>query len=141
MNALHSSYASFIALFAAIPWQVWAALIFSLKAAQWFLTLWILFLAVMKLQDVDKSGVLATLDWRVQKLARLVLIIGLGVNAFVRVFLTWLVFLEWPRWGEWGVSAQVQRLWSSDAEGWRKERAKFWRDNVLGPFDATKRHG
>jgi len=128
-----------VGLFHSIPWWVWSALGFLLHAAKWLFILWILFLAVMKLQDVEKSGVLATLDPRVQKLARAVLIVGILYNAFVRVFLSWMIFWELPRWGEWAVSAQVKRL-CNEGSGWRQERAEWWSDNMLGPFDATGRH-
>lgn len=133
----------FLMLFAMVPWWVWVGLGFLLNAAKWFVILWILFLAVMHLKDADRTGVLATLDPKIQKLARFVLAIGILVNLLVRVCFSWLIFWEIPppfkRWGEWAVSAQVKRL-CNEGSGWRQQRAFWWRDNVLKPFDLWGGH-
>jgi len=134
---------NFWLVMAFVPWQVWAALGFLAQAVKWFAILWVFFLAVMKLRDVEKTGVLITLDRRVQIAARVVLAIGVTINLFVRVFFSWLVFLEVPppfkHWGEWAVSAQVKRL-CNEGSGWRQQRAFWWRDNVLRPFDMWGGH-
>ncbi len=133
----------FIMFFAMIPWQVWLALGFLFNAVKWFAILWVFFLAVMHLKDADKNGVLATLDPRVQKAAYVVLAVGIIINLLVRVCFSWMVFGEIPPpfryWGEWAVSAQVKRL-CNEGDGWRQQRAFWWRDNVLKPFDLWGGH-
>ncbi len=132
-----------INLFNSVPWQAWVVLGFLFNAAKWFFILWLFFLAVMKLRDVEKTGVLITLDIKMQYAARLVLLIGVTINLFVRVCFSWLVFWEVPppfkRWGEWAVSAQVKRL-CNEGTGFRQQRAFWWRDNVLRPFDMWGGH-
>ncbi len=124
-----------------VPLWVWISLGVLLRITEALFVLWVFFLAVMKLQDLDKSGELAKLHISVRIAARTVLIIGVVMNAFCRVCLTSVLFVDPPRWGEWGVSAQVKRLWTDGGWWpWQKRWAIFWRDNVLGPFDATKRH-
>lgn len=138
-----AAWEQLLALLALVPWWAWAMAGFVVNFVKWFFILWVFFLAVMKLKDVEKSGVLATLHPNVQLAARTVLLIGVTINLFVRVCLSWLVFWEIPppfkHWGEWAVSAQVKRL-CNEGSGWRQQRAFFWRDNVLRPFDLWGGH-
>lgn len=100
-----------------------------------FFTLWILFLAVMHLKEARDSGVLAARPWVIRALAYMVLAVGVVFNLFVRVCLSWVIFWEIPRWGEWAVSAQVKRLCAAG-----NTRAVWFRDNLLKPFDKSGGH-
>ncbi len=138
-------YIQFMALLATVPREVWLVTGFLLEAVKWFFILWVFFLAVMHLQDAQKTGVLATLHRNVQIAAQIVLYTGVTINLLVRVLFSWLLFWEVPppfnprRWGEWAVSAQVKRL-CNEGTGFRQQRAFWWRDNVLRPFDQWGGH-
>lgn len=100
-----------------------------------FWVLWVLFLAVMNLNEAKIAG---TLSRAVLAPAYLTLWIGLLVDFIVQVTFASVLWLELPR--EATVSARVARLIKS-GHGYRHDLAVWFRDNLLKPFDRSGGHG
>lgn len=135
MNILHDLFAVLLM----IPSWVWISLAVAAKAITAFFMLWVFFLAVMHLQWADKTGRLARCAPIVQKMARVVLLLGQLQNLTLRWSFSILLFWDFELVKEWGISPQVERL-ANGPDGWQKERAIWWRDNVLKPFDEYGGH-
>lgn len=117
----------------------WLVPLAILVGCDMLVRLWILFLACMNLGDVRRSGVLATLHPFIQRAAMAVYAMGAAVNLLARHTVACLIFgVGWER-GELGISALVDRL-CDGPDGWQKDRALWWRKNVLGPFDPSGKH-
>lgn len=117
----------------------WLVPIVALIGFDMVFRLWVFFLAIMKLQDVRDDGVLETLDPWVQRAAQLVLVLGSLLNLLSRWTVACAIFGVIPKAGEVGISMLVKRL-REGSPGWRQERAQWWTNNVLGPFDRSGRH-
>ncbi len=100
-----------------------------------FFLLWVLFLAVMNLNEAKLAG---TLPRAVIVPAYITLGLGLVVDFFVQVTFASVLWLELPR--ETTVSARVARLIKS-GHGYRYDLAVWFRDHLLKPFDRSGGHG
>ncbi len=116
-----------LAMLGTVPWVVRVPLLLWL--------LWIFYLAVMNLQRVHKAG----------KLGRVALVLGIPalVVGFVLDVLANLVIftvllLERPRWGEWTVTARLQR--HHGGTDWRSRVAQWFETELLGAFDHEGSH-
>jgi hypothetical protein len=99
-----------------------------------FYALWVHFLAVMRLQDLQAVGKLqGSALW----LGRVVLGVGLVLDLLWQLLPASLYWMELPR--ELTVSGRVKRLCTTGS-GWRKARAESFRDVWLKPFDASGGH-
>lgn len=97
--------------------------------------LWVLFLAIMNLNEAKISNTLPT---PIRGLAYATLYIGLLVDFLVQVTVATVMWLELPR--EFTVSGRVARLIKS-GQGYRYDLAIWFRDNLLKPFDRSGGHG
>lgn len=97
--------------------------------------LWVLFLAVMNLQQARDEG---TLSGFAKWSGYTVLAEGLVVDALIQFTVASLIWCEPPR--EWTVSGRVARL-CKGPDGWRKARAIWFRDTLLKAFDRSGGHG
>lgn len=100
-----------------------------------FWVLWVLFLAVMNLQEAKDSN---TLPRPILIPAYITLWVGLIVDLFVQLTFATIIWLELPR--ELTVSGRVARLIESGG-GYRKNLAIWFRNNMLKPFDRSGGHG
>ncbi|MES2685494.1 MAG: hypothetical protein V4706_01665 [Pseudomonadota bacterium] len=97
--------------------------------------LWVLFLAVMNLQQTRDEGKLSPFaKWS----GYTVLAEGLVVDALIQFTVANLIWWERPQ--EWTVSGRVARL-CNGPDGWRKVRAIWFRDTLLKSFDRSGGHG
>lgn len=97
--------------------------------------LWILFLAVMNLKQAEDEN---QLHGFARGVGKTVLVEGLLWDFFVQVTVASFIWLEFPR--ELTVSARVARL-CAGKDGWRKDRAIWFRDTLLKIFDRSGGHG
>lgn len=102
-------------------------------AAFWLL--WVLFLAVMNLQQAKDAGQLTGFAWYA---GHTVLAVGLVVDFLVQVTVATVLWLELPR--ELTVSERVARLVTSGS-GYRQRLAVWFRVTLLKPFDRSGGHG
>lgn len=100
-----------------------------------FWCLWVLFLAVMNLDQTKKEG---NLHGFALYAGYTVLAVGLLIDLIVQVLVASLLWLELPR--EWTVSERVARLCKSGS-GWRQRLALWFRAVLLAPFDRSGGHG
>lgn len=106
--------------------------------------LWVYFLAVMHLRDAIEDGKVKSR--KVLYAAYCVLAFAYLLDMCFQWTLAFLLFRELPPttadrpWIELTFSARVKRL-ASSADGWRRDRAIWYRDHVLSPFDRSGRHG
>lgn len=100
-----------------------------------FWVLWVLFLAIMNLNEAKNSN---TLPAPIRGLAYVTLYIGLLVDFLIQIGPATILWLELPR--ELTVSARVARLVRS-GHGYRHDLAIWFRDNLLKPFDRSGGHG
>ena len=97
--------------------------------------LWMLFLATMNLNEAKNAGQLHGFAlWA----GYTVLLEGLLWDAFIQFTFASLIWGEPPR--EWTVSGRVARL-CAGPDGWRKDRAVWFRDTLLKLFDRSGGHG
>ena len=101
-------------------------------AAVWLL--WVMFVAVMRLQMLRDAGQLTTGQ---KIMVYPTLLLGLVLDFALNVVLCTLIFIELPR--EWTVSA---RLWrhSTQGSGWRKKAALLVRTQLLDTADPRGYH-
>ncbi len=96
-------------------------------------TLWVFFLAVMRLQQVrDTVG----LTFWCKVFGYPVLFVGLALDFLCNVFVLSLVLLEIPKEGT--VTARLKRH-NQGPDGWRKSVAK-WAEQLLDRFDPSGDH-
>lgn len=100
-----------------------------------FWVLWVLFLAVMNLQEAKDSN---TLPKPILIPSYFTLWVGLIVDFLVQITFATVLWLELPR--ELTVSGRVARLIATGS-GYRKNLAIWFRDNMLKPFDRSGGHG
>lgn len=96
--------------------------------------LWVFYVAVMRLKMVRDAGQL-TLGMKV--FGYPALLVGYTLDLAVNVVLASLVFAERPR--EWTLSERLWRL-SIGPEGWRQQRALWWRREFLDAIDPSGIH-
>lgn len=65
-------------------------------------------------------------------------VIGFLLDVLVNMTWATLVFREFPR--EWLVTSRLQRHINDERHSWRKERARYWCEQVLDPLDPTDKH-
>jgi len=97
--------------------------------------LWIFYLAVMNLKRVRNAG----------KLGRVALVLGMPallvgyvLDVLANVVVFTVLLLEPPRWGEWTVSARLERHHSGTS--WRARIAQWFETELLGPYDPAGYH-
>lgn len=100
-----------------------------------FWLLWVLFLAVMSLDQARADG---KLHGFALYAGYTVLVVGLVVDLLVQITVATVLWLEWPR--ELTVSGRVARL-CSIGTGWRQRLAMWFRATLLSPFDRSGGHG
>lgn len=110
-----------------------ATIVVGLLMAFWLL--WVLFLAVMHLNDAKRAG---TLRGFALYAGYTVLAMGLLVDFVVQMTAATILWLEWPR--ELTVSGRVTRLLVS-GWGYRYKVARWFQRTLLSPFDASGGHG
>ena len=110
-----------------------ATIVVGLLMAFWLL--WVLFLAVMHLNDAKRAG---TLKGFALYAGYTVLAVGLVVDFVVQMTAATLLWLEWPR--ELTVSGRVARL-LVQGSGYRYRLARWFQRTLLAPFDASGEHG
>lgn len=110
-----------------------ATIVVGLLMAFWLL--WVLFLAVMHLNDAKRAG---TLRGFALYAGYTVLAMGLLVDFVVQMTAATLLWLEWPR--ELTVSGRVARL-LVQGSGYRYRLARWFQRTLLAPFDASGEHG
>lgn len=111
-----------------VPW-IWRA-----PLLLWLL--WIFYLAVMNLQRVHKGG----------KLGRVALILGVPalavgfvLDVLANLVIFTLILCEWPRWGEWTVTARLKRHLAT-SRGYRLAVAHWFETELLAEFDHKGYH-
>ncbi len=65
-------------------------------------------------------------------------VIGLFLDVLVNLTWATIVFRELPR--EWLVTTRLQRHLHDKRHSWRRERARWWCEQVLDPLDPTGTH-
>lgn len=97
-----------------------------------FIATFIFYLAIIKLQEANDSGLLDCVHATVRWIAYTILIIGLILDTLLNwVFLS-VTFLEFPR--ELLCTTRVVRH-KFHGEGWRHAQSLWWCRNWLSPFD------
>ena len=108
-------------------------IVLAAVAAVW--PLWILYVAVMRLQMV-RAAVGLTTGQKI--LGYPALLLGYALDFFVNVILGSLIFLE-PPW-EYTLSGRLWRLSNDPDETWRRERALWIRAELLDSIDPRGYH-
>lgn len=116
-----------LALLDRVPWLVRVPLL------TWLL--WVFYLAVMNLKRVKDAGRLG----RVAIVLGIpVLVVGLVLDVLVNLVVFTVLLLELPRWGEWTVTARLQRHHLGTT--WRSRIAQWFETELLGDFDPDGAH-
>ncbi|MGE0350940.1 hypothetical protein [Hydrogenophaga sp.] len=116
-----------LAWLGAVPWGVRILLLLWL--------LWVFYLAVMNLQRVHKAGNLG----RVALVLGIpVLVVGFVLDVLANLVIFTVLLLEWPRRGEWTVTARLKR--HHGATTWRARVAQWFETELLGSFDPKGTH-
>ena len=101
-------------------------------SAALFIATFIFFLAIIKLQEANDSGLLDSVHLTVRWLAYTILLAGLILDTLLNwVFLT-VTFLEFPK--ELLCTSRVVRH-KYRSQGWRHAQSLWWCRNWLSPFD------
>lgn len=95
------------------------------------------FIAIMKLRDMKDAGqITGILKW----FGYFNLLIGLLLDVLVNIFPATLIFMEWPRRGEWLTTARLSRIIKTGDVNWRYSVAMWFCRELLSKFDSTKHH-
>jgi len=116
-----------LAMLGAVPWAVRVPLLLWL--------LWVFYLAVMNLQRVHKAGKLGRVAL---VLGVPVLVVGFVLDVLANLVIFTVLLLELPRWGEWTVTARLQRHHAGTS--WRARVAQWFETELLGSFDPKGTH-
>jgi hypothetical protein len=114
----------FTSLFVALSWACISAVLFVLT--------FIFYLAIIKLQETNDSGLLDRVHLTVRWLAYSILLVGLILDTLLNwIFLT-VTFMEFPR--ELLATTRIVRH-KYHGKGWRHLQSIWWCKNWLSPFD------
>lgn len=105
----------------------WAAITLFLLVATFTL-----YLAVIKLRDMQEAGTLDDLHWSAKGIAYLILYTGYFCDAMLNWIGLTISMLEWPQ--EILCTERVRRLKVSGT-GWRRVQAIWWCSGWLTPVD------
>ncbi|MGC4395981.1 hypothetical protein [Hydrogenophaga sp. T2] len=97
--------------------------------------LWIFYLAVMNLKRARNAG---TLSRAALVLGAPALLVGYVLDVLANVVVFTVLLLEPPRWGEWTVSARLERHHAGTS--WRARIAQWFESDLLGPYDPAGYH-
>jgi len=97
-----------------------------------FINTFIFYLAVMKLRDAQKSGLLESVHISVLSLGYTILFIGLVFDTLLNWILLTITFWELPK--EFLCTTRIVRH-KFRGEGWRQTQSFWWCKNWLTPFD------
>ena len=97
--------------------------------------LWLRYVTVMHFMKVRRAG---RLTKPALVLGFLPSIAGVVLDVFVNFAYGYLLTLTLPRWGEWTVTAHLQRLY--DNPGWRGSMARWVCTQLLDDFDPDGCH-
>lgn len=100
-----------------------------------FYFLWMLYLAVMSLRRARRAGDLTPVAFA---LGVPLLLIGGALDILLNYTVVSLLFLEWPPFREWTISARLTRY--VHAAGWRGRVARWVCQHLLDTFDPTGAH-
>ena len=107
-------------------------------------SLFVYFLAVMHLRDAIEDGKVKSR--KVLYVAYCVLVFAYLLDVCFQWTLAFLLFRERPPfkaarpWLELTFSERTKRL-AAGPNGWRRDRAIWYQNHVLSPFDRSGRHG
>lgn len=105
------------------------------------LVLWavtfVLFLAVMKLREMQREGTLSDLHWTARGIAYVVVLLGLVLDVLLNYIVLTVVFLEPPDFIGEPLSSQRVKRHKIHGSGWRRERALALCRRWLTPVDPT----
>jgi len=116
-----------LALLAFVPWAM------RIVVLVWFL--WVFYLAVMNLKRVRNAGKLGRVAL---VLGMPALVVGYVLDVLANVLVFTVLLLERPRWGEWTVSARLER--HHGGTSWRARIAQWFETELLGPYDPAGYH-
>lgn len=112
---------------------------FLLAALMWvgisfvlFVNTFIFYLAVMKLRDAQKSGLLECVHVSVHRLGYAILFVGLVLDTLLNWILLTITFWELPK--EFLSTTRIVRH-KFRSYGWRHTQSVWWCRNWLTPFD------
>ena len=112
---------------------LWAVILISMSALLLPAT-WVVYLAIMNLMRVrDTVG----LSIAAERCGKALLYFGLFLDFLCNVLTCTLIFRDIPR--DFLVTSRLQR-YVDGPEGWRKDRAIWWAENMLDSFDPTGSH-
>lgn len=114
---------------------LWLLLIVFAVLALFYGT-WLHYTALMNIKRVRDAGKLTHEN---EYMGYLALGLGSFLNLVLAVVVGSLVFWEWPRWGEWGLTKRVTRIIDTD-HGWRARRALWVRTRFLDHIDPDGIH-
>lgn len=115
--------------------MIWTIELWALGGLASFFVLWLLFLAVMNVDQARREG---KLPRDIVIPAYVALFLGYAVDFVVQVTFATLLWLELPR--ELTVSGRVERL-CREGHGYRLALAMWFRRVLLAPFDRSGGHG
>lgn len=96
---------------------------------------WVLYVLVMGFYRAKLAGRLTGLNL---VLAYPIFLFGFVMDVVSQFTFASLVFLEWPKKGEWLVTTRLKRHMAG--RGWRQKLAKYICDSILDPFDPKGDH-
>ncbi len=118
--------------------MTWPTVILIALLVLWFIklpwSLWVAYVAIMRLKQVREAGQLTT---AMKVFGYPLLFRGLVLDFFCNLITASLLFREWPR--EWTVSSRLWRL-SQTGTGWRQQRAIAMRIALLDAIDPSGLH-
>lgn len=116
-----------LVLITMVPWGPRIALLLFL--------LWVFYLAAMNLLRVHRAGKLGRVAFA---LGVMVMAIGYALDVLANLVVFTVLLLELPRWGEWTVTARLQRHHADPT--WRGKVAQWFETELLGQFDPDGSH-
>lgn len=97
-----------------------------------FILTFIFYLAIIKLQEANDSGLLDCVHMSVRWIAYSILLVGLILDTLLNWIFLSVTYMEFPR--ELLCTARVVRH-KYHSEGWRHAQSLWWCRNWLSPFD------
>lgn len=114
-------------LVAMVPWGARIVLLLFI--------LWVFYLAAMNLLRVHRLGKLGRVAFA---LGVVVMVIGYALDVLANLVVFTMLLLERPRWGEWTVTARLQRHHADPT--WRGSISRWFESELLGVFDPDGSH-
>ena len=107
-----------------------------ISAILYLYVFWVAYIAVMGCYRAQLAG---RLTGAVKWLAYPLVLTGIVLDVTAQYTLATLLFLDWPRWGEYLVTSRLQR-YSRSPGNWRYRNAAWICDNLLDIFDPSGDH-